>query len=82
MSISQRILRFILPRRAFEAVRAGTKLWLAECPDGHRRDVWDLGGVRYKAAGEPRTLAFCPDCGRNRWLRIRRKTETEKREFP
>ena len=51
MAAEHRFLRFILPAKAFAAVRAGTKQWLAECPCGHKRDVWDSGGVRYKAAG-------------------------------
>ena len=81
MPAEHRFLKFILPARAFAAVRAGTKDWLAECPRGHKRDVWDSGGVRYKAAGEPRRLAQCPACGRTTWHKIRRKTEAEKREI-
>jgi DNA-directed RNA polymerase subunit RPC12/RpoP len=75
-------LKFILPAGAFEAVKAGTKQWLAECPCGHKRDVWDSGGVRYLAAGEPRRLARCPKCGKFTLCKIRRKTEVERRELP
>ena len=77
-----KFLRFILPERAFEAVKAGTKEWLIECPCGHKQDFWDAGGVRYKAAGEPRQLLACPVCARLRWHKIRKKTETVKVEIP
>ena len=82
MAAKHRFLRFILPARAFNAVRAGTKLWLIECPCGHKRDFWDLGGVRYKAVGEPRQFVGCPECGKNRWHKIRKKTELEKQHMP
>jgi hypothetical protein len=72
----------MLPTRAFAAVRAGTKLWLVECPCGHKQDVWDAGGVRYKAAGEPKQLARCPACGKVTMHKIRKKTEEEKQMIP
>jgi len=78
MPAQHRFLNFLLPNRAFAAVRAGTKLWLAECPCGHQLDVWDAGGVRYKAAGERRQLARCPACGKVTMHKIRKKTEEEK----
>ncbi len=82
MPASHRFLRWILPAKAFAAVREGTKRWLLECPCGFRRDLWDAGGVRYMAAGEPRRLAWCPGCRKATWHRLRKKTETEQREMP
>ena len=82
MPAEHRFLKFILPDKAFAAVRAGTKAWLAECPCGHKRDVWDSGGVRYKAVGEPRQLGHCPACGKNTMHKIRKKTDEEKLELP
>jgi len=77
-----RLLKFILPARAFAAVRTGTKLWLIECSCGQKRDYWDAGGVRYKAAGQPKTLARCSACGKLGMHRVRKKTEAERREMP
>ena len=82
MPAEHRLLKFILPARAFEAVKAGTKEWLAECSCGHKQDVWDSGDVRYKATGEPRRLGYCPACGKSTWHRIRKKTEAERWEIP
>jgi len=82
MPAEHRFLKFILPAKAFNAVRAGTKLWLIECPCGHKRDLWDLGGVRYKAAGKPRRPCVCPECWRLTWHKTRKKTELEKQDIP
>jgi len=82
MPAEHRFLTFVLPPRALAAVRAGTREWLMECRScGHKRDLWDEGGVRYKAAGEPRRLYTCPRCGRGTWHKIRKKTEAEGEEF-
>ena len=77
MPAEHRFLRSILPAAWFEAIKAGTKEWLAECPCGHKRDFWDVGGVRYKAAGEPRQYLKCPKCEKGRWHKIRKKTDEE-----
>lgn len=76
MNSIHRLLKFILPEKAFTAVRDGTREWLIECQCGHTRDLWDAGGVRYKAAGEPRRYLTCPKCGEERWHTIRKKTDT------
>ena len=77
-----RFLRFVLPARAFSAVKAGTKQWLAECRCGHKQDYWNAGGVRYKAAGEPRRLCHCPVCGKGTMQKIRKKSESERETVP
>lgn len=82
MAAEHGFLKWLLPARAFEAVKAGTKQWLAECTCGNRRDVWDSGGVRYMAAGEPRRLAYCPECGKRTMHKIRKKTEAERLTIP
>lgn len=82
MSDKHRFLRFILPKKAFASVREGTKQWLAECPCGHKQDIWDSGGVRYKAAGEPSRLGRCSACGKLTMHKIRKKTEAEHRQLP
>jgi hypothetical protein len=82
MVAEHRFLKWLLPAAGFEEVKSGTKRWLAECPCGHKRDLWDSGGVRYLAAGKPRQLATCPACGKATWHRIRRKSDTERAEIP
>lgn len=77
-----RFLRFILPAGVFDAVKADSKRWLAECQCGHKQDYWDAGGVRYKGAGEPRRLCYCPVCQKGTMQKIRRKTASEEQEIP
>lgn len=78
MPAEHKFLKFILPAKAFEAVKKGTKEWLIECPCGHKRDFWDVGGVRHKGVGEPRKWYYCPKCGKAKWHKIRKKTNEEK----
>lgn len=45
------------------AMEAHSRAWLVECPHcGHERSIWELGGIRYKATGNPRTRLRCPKC--------------------
>ena len=81
MPAEHRFFKFILPATAFKAVRAGTKKWLIECPCGHKRDLWDAGGVRYKGVGESRQYHKCPECGRGTWHKIRKKTDVESQQL-
>ena len=53
----------------------------SECPWGHKRDVWDADGVRYKACGQPRQYNKCEECGKGTWHKVRKKTEAEKEEI-
>ena len=77
----RKILEFLLPDRAFSAIREGTKLWLIECRCGHKQDFWEAGGIRYKAVGEPRQLYKYPKCRNITLHKVRRKTEMEKHHF-
>lgn len=73
----QRFFWRILPDRAFRALEEGTRHWLIECACGRVGDYWDHAGIRYKAAGQPRQAYFCPDCGRVRWHKVRKKSAGE-----
>ncbi len=79
MAAEHRLLKFILPAKAFDAVRSGTKQWIAECPCGNKQDFWDAGGVRYgaKSAGCAK-LVRCPACGKSTMHSIRKKREDER----
>jgi hypothetical protein len=50
MTGAQRFLQIILPQILFDALRSGTQNWLLECPCGHKRDLWNAGGVKGGAA--------------------------------
>lgn len=46
--------------------------WKMVCPCGRAISVWDAGGIRWKAAGNPVRLARCPRCGLT-WHRLHRE---------
>ncbi len=52
-----------LPGSWAEAIEAESRLWMMRCPCGNEISVWDAGGVRYKAAGNPKRLFRCTSCG-------------------
>jgi hypothetical protein len=66
MTVIQKILTRLFPAQA-AAIQAQSKRWMVTCPCGFARSVWAMGGVRYKAKGEPRKRAHCPACGQVTW---------------
>ena len=67
MSTTQRFFLSILPRSWAKSMEAESRAWLVECSCGCARSVWELGGIRWKAAGQPRRYVHCPQCGRSSW---------------
>lgn len=63
MTGTQKLILAILPKGAAKAAVEESKRWILKCPCGHQRSIWDAGGVRWKAAGNPRRLMRCPACG-------------------
>jgi phage FluMu protein Com len=58
------ILRFMPPAMKADA-EAESRKWVATCPRCQSvNSVWDIGGIRYKAAGRPIKLVRCPNCGK------------------
>jgi hypothetical protein len=79
VTAGHRFLQAILPRGLFDALKAGTRTFMLECPCGHKRDLWEAGGA--KGGGtEQRTLATCPVCDERSWHDKRKKSPEERRE--
>jgi ribosomal protein L37E len=73
MSFFQRLFASVLPRHWMEAMEAGSRTWRVRCARcGFARSVWDIGGIRYRAAGQPRWYRQCPQCGRRSWHKVSR----------
>ena len=51
-------------------MEAESREWRVVCACGHDPSIWDIGGIRYKATGKPRTLMKCPTCGKRTWHRV------------
>ena len=72
LSGSQRLFRRLTSPELFAAMARDSRHWAAACPHcrADTTNVWEMGGIRYKAAGQPRRRARCPRCGQKAWLRI------------
>ena len=72
LSGAQRLIRRLTSPELFAAMGRESRHWTAECPHcrADTTNVWEMGGIRYKAAGQPRRRARCPRCGQKGWLRI------------
>ncbi len=76
MNTVQKLLVRLLPRRWAEDMEAESREWMIRCPTcGFARSVWNAGGIRWKAAGSPRRLLRCGQCGAQTWHVIARRTD-------
>ncbi len=76
MSLVQRIARALVSAERFAAMEKETRNWVVECCTcGCQRDLWDLGGIKYKARGTSYTFGRCPDCRKSRRLKVYDKTK-------
>ncbi|MBI4671696.1 MAG: hypothetical protein HY741_08530 [Chloroflexi bacterium] len=77
MSKLQSILLSILPASWAQDAEGESRQWIMQCPTcGYENSVWDAGGIRWKAAGNPRRRMKCPSCGQTTWFKLfRRATE-------
>lgn len=63
MSLVQRLVLFFLSRERAAAIEAEARSWVMRCAAcGRASSVWDMGGVRYGAAGKPYRVVRCPNC--------------------
>jgi hypothetical protein len=60
----QEILATLLPDVWATSLESESRSWRMRCPCGAETSIWDMGGVRWKAAGHPRRLGTCSVCGR------------------
>jgi len=72
MSPIQKFFTRIFPASWAASMETDSRLWMAHCSCGHARSIWDLGGIRWKAYGNSKTLISCPACGKVTWHTIRK----------
>jgi hypothetical protein len=81
MSFMQRFLTRVFPTAWAEEMRAESLSWMVQCTCGFERSVWELGGIRWKAAGNPRWQRQCPHCGQRTWHTVYRKSDPSSDDF-
>lgn len=64
LSTSQKILKWFTSASLFEKMKADSQTYKFDCACGKTSDIWEIGGIRYKAYGEPYTGVKCPGCGK------------------
>jgi hypothetical protein len=75
MTSMQQFFMKVLPSAWAESMHTESQQWMVRCGScGHERSVWELGGIRWKAGGNPRQLRVCPHCGQRNWHSLYRKT--------
>jgi hypothetical protein len=73
MTSVQRFFTRIFPRAWAEDMRAESERWMVRCDCGFERSVWEMGGIRWKASGNPRKSLRCPQCGQVSWHKVYKK---------
>ncbi len=77
MSAVQKFFQTILPKRLAEEMEDESRTSMVRCPCGYERSIWDMGGIRWKAAGNPKRYLRCPQCGQAGWHTVYRKQAEE-----
>jgi transposase-like protein len=76
MTFIQRLFTTLLPHSWAEEMRAESLRWMLQCPHCRfERSIWEIGGIRWKAKGNPRRLMVCPQCGQRSWHMLYQKPE-------
>jgi hypothetical protein len=73
MSLLQKLIVAVLPKKWAESIEAASRNWIARCPCGFERSFWEAGGIRWKAAGKEKIYLLCSHCGKSHWHTIYRK---------
>jgi ribosomal protein S27E len=72
MSFIQKFMTSIVPRSLAQSIEAQSRAWMAKCGTcGEERSIWDHGGIRWGAAGNPRRRLRCSRCARVTWQQLR-----------
>ena len=82
MGVFQKFVTAILPKSWTQALETESRKWLMQCPCGAETSIWNLGGVRFKAAGEPRRWRRCDQCGKRTWHRVDYREIPAQRQEP
>ena len=77
LSGPQKLVRFFSPKKKFEKIRAESEQWGFHCVNCKEwSSVWSVGGIRYKAKGNPSQSIRCPKCEKISLQRITQKVDS------
>lgn len=77
MNPIQKLITRLVPRAWTAGMEAESRQWIVRCDTcGHERSIWEMGGIRWKAVGNPRRWMRCPNCGKVGWHTAQRSSYT------
>lgn len=63
MTRTQKLFTSVLPASWAKSMEAESRQWMMRCNKcNFEQSVWDLGGIRWKAAGNPSRKMTCQNC--------------------
>lgn len=65
LSFAQKIAKALTSAEMFEKLKEESMRYYFVCASCKKEsNIWEIGGIKYKAAGKPRTGIRCPGCGK------------------
>lgn len=62
LSGAQKFVKWFTSSSRFEKMMAESKQWKFTCSCGKTSSIWDVGGIRSGARGNPVVRVKCPHC--------------------
>lgn len=75
-ALAQRVIKMLCPKWQ-TSIEQESRDWVMRCPCGYETSVWEMGGVRFKAAGNPVRSGRCAKCGNVFMGQLYRKSRVE-----
>lgn len=70
----QKFFLAIFPASWGRSMESSSRSWVMRCKNCQfEKSVWEWGGIRWKAAGNPERKLLCPNCKQLGWHTIYRK---------
>jgi hypothetical protein len=70
LSRAQKMVRLFTSASRFEKIMEESKKYQFTCSCGKTSNIWEIGGVKYKATTGSLTGIRCPHCGKFRMQKI------------
>lgn len=72
-SLTQKFFKALLPSSTFQNLEATSRQWYFQCACGNKINLWESGGIRHRAIGNPKRLVACPACKKIQMLAMKRE---------
>lgn len=73
MGLLQRAILAVVSEKTAATIEAESRAWMLKCTVCEtERSVWELGGLRWGASGNPRVRRRCERCSKRQWHDLNR----------